>query len=192
MTTEGSVAVRALPVSAVPGWSLPRHGCPARPTYSDRVPGTHAVLNPPAPNLAHGLRSPREDLRRRQDHHAADAARPGYPGRWRRDDPGPRLPGPGPLAGGILAGAYSWPAIFLVNAPIGVVLLLVGLRALSESRNPSAPAIDIPGTILSVLGIGALTYGLVEGGSRGWTSPVIQGSFAAAVLILAVFAAVEW
>ncbi|MFC7585827.1 MFS transporter [Nonomuraea antimicrobica] len=39
--------------------------------------------------------------------------------------------------------------------------------------------------------MGALTYGLIEGGSRGWTSPVVLGSFAAAVVIIAVFIAVE-
>ncbi|MGW4957531.1 DHA2 family efflux MFS transporter permease subunit [Nonomuraea sp. NPDC004186] len=97
----------------------------------------------------------------------------------------------GPLAGGILVDAFGWPAIFLVNAPIGAILLLVGMRVLSESRNPNAPAIDLPGTVLSVLGVGALTFGLIEGGSRGWTSPVILGTFAAAVAILAVFVVVE-
>ena len=97
----------------------------------------------------------------------------------------------GPVAGGVLTEAFGWPAIFLVNLPIGVVLLLVGLRHLGESRNPSAPAIDIPGTVLSVLVVGALTYGLIEGGARGWTSPVILGSFAAAVILLAAFVAVE-
>ena len=97
----------------------------------------------------------------------------------------------GPLAGGILVDAFGWPAIFLVNAPVGAVLLLAGLRVLGESRNPAAPAIDLPGTVLSVLGLGALTYGLIEGGSRGWTSPVILGSFAAAVVVLAVFVVVE-
>lgn len=97
----------------------------------------------------------------------------------------------GPLAGGILVEAFGWPAIFLVNVPIGAILIFAALPTLSESRNPNAPAIDIPGTVLSVLGVGALTYGLIEGGSQGWTSPVILGSFAAAVVILAVFIAVE-
>ncbi|NIH77729.1 MFS transporter [Amycolatopsis viridis] len=97
----------------------------------------------------------------------------------------------GPLAGGILVEAFGWPAIFLVNLPIGVVLLLAGMRVLTESRNTGAPAIDVPGTVLSVLGVGALTYGLIEGGSRGWTDPVILGSFAVAVVVLAVFVAVE-
>ncbi|WP_369149180.1 MFS transporter [Streptomyces sp. R44] len=97
----------------------------------------------------------------------------------------------GPVAGGVLTDAFGWPAIFLVNLPIGVVLVLVGLRSLEETRNPSAPAIDVPGTVLSALGVGALTYGLIEGGARGWTSPVILGSFAAAAILLAAFTAVE-
>ncbi|MFH9073633.1 MFS transporter [Streptomyces alboflavus] len=97
----------------------------------------------------------------------------------------------GPVAGGVLTDAFGWPAIFLVNLPIGAVLLVLGLRHLGESRNPGAPAIDIPGTVLSVLGVGALTYGLIEGGARGWTEPVILGSFAAGAVLLAAFVAVE-
>ncbi|MET9079251.1 MFS transporter [Streptomyces sp. NPDC004232] len=97
----------------------------------------------------------------------------------------------GPVAGGVLTEAFGWPAIFLVNLPIGVVLLLVGLRHLDESRNPSAAAIDIPGTVLSILAVGMLTYGLIEGSVRGWTSPVILGSFTAAVILLAAFVTVE-
>ncbi|MFE3193745.1 MFS transporter [Nocardia sp. NPDC059240] len=97
----------------------------------------------------------------------------------------------GPVAGGVLTDVFGWPAIFLVNLPIGLILLVVGRRSLVETRNPSAPAIDIPGTVLSVLGVGVLTYGLIEGGARGWTSPVILGSFATAAIILAAFVAVE-
>ncbi|TDU90406.1 DHA2 family methylenomycin A resistance protein-like MFS transporter [Kribbella voronezhensis] len=97
----------------------------------------------------------------------------------------------GPVAGGVLTDAFGWPAIFLVNLPIGVILLLIGLRHLEESRNPNAPAIDLPGTALSVLAVGALTYGLIEGGARGWTSPMILGSFAAAAILFAGFVAVE-
>jgi DHA2 family methylenomycin A resistance protein-like MFS transporter len=97
----------------------------------------------------------------------------------------------GPVAGGVLTEAFGWPAIFLVNVPIGVVLLLAGLRTLEETRNPNAPAIDVPGTVLSVVGVGALTYSLIEGGARGWTSPAVLASSTAAVLLLAAFVAVE-
>ncbi|MFJ9083975.1 MULTISPECIES: MFS transporter [unclassified Streptomyces] len=97
----------------------------------------------------------------------------------------------GPVAGGALTQAFGWPAIFLVNVPIGVVLLVVGRRVLKESRTPEPGALDIPGTILSVLGVGTLSYALIEGGSRGWTSPVILGGFAAAAVLLGAFVAVE-
>ncbi|GGK45029.1 MFS transporter [Nocardia camponoti] len=97
----------------------------------------------------------------------------------------------GPVAGGVLTDAFGWPAIFLVNLPIGLVLLAIGLRGLDETRNPHAPAIDIPGTALSIVGVGALTYGLIEGGARGWTSPVILSSFTIGVVLLAAFVAVE-
>ncbi|SEG56881.1 MFS transporter, DHA2 family, methylenomycin A resistance protein [Actinacidiphila yanglinensis] len=97
----------------------------------------------------------------------------------------------GPVAGGVLAQAFGWPAIFLVNVPIGVILLVAGRRVLKESRNPDARALDVPGTTLSVLGVGTLAYALIEGGSRGWTSPVILGGFAAAAVLLAAFVAVE-
>ncbi|MEU3664241.1 MFS transporter [Streptomyces sp. NPDC032940] len=97
----------------------------------------------------------------------------------------------GPVAGGVLTQTFGWPAIFLVNLPIGALLLLLGLRHLGESRNPNAPAIDIPGTVLSVPAVGLATYGLIEGGARGWTSPVVLGGFAAAAILLASFIAVE-
>lgn len=97
----------------------------------------------------------------------------------------------GPLAGGILTDAFGWPAIFLVNLPIGVVLLLIGTRVLSESRNPAAAAVDVPGQVLSILGVGALAFGLIEAGDQGWTSPLIGGSFAAAAVLLALFVATE-
>lgn len=97
----------------------------------------------------------------------------------------------GPVAGGVLTEAFGWPAIFLVNLPIGLLLLLLGLRRLEETRNPDAPAVDVPGTVLSVLTVGVLTYGLIEGGARGWTSPPILGSFAAAAVLLVAFLVVE-
>ncbi|MER5448722.1 MFS transporter [Streptomyces sp. NPDC002764] len=97
----------------------------------------------------------------------------------------------GPLAGGLLVDAFDWRAIFLINLPIGLVLLVVGLRVLGESRNPAAPPLDLPGQALSVLGVGALTFGLIEAGDRGWTSPLILGSFAASALLLALFVVVE-
>jgi MFS family permease len=91
----------------------------------------------------------------------------------------------GPVAGGILTDAFGWPSIFLVNVPIGVISLLAGTRVLGESRNPAAPRLDIAGQALSVLGVGALTFGLIAAGDHGWASPLILGSLAAAAVLLA-------
>ncbi|GLY66531.1 MFS transporter [Amycolatopsis taiwanensis] len=64
----------------------------------------------------------------------------------------------GPLGGGVPTDAFGWPAVFVVNLPIGAVLLLAGLRSLGESRNPSAPAIASRG---GPVRSGGLTYRLI-------------------------------
>lgn len=97
----------------------------------------------------------------------------------------------GPVVGGILVDAFGWPSIFLVNLPIGVITLVIGWRVLPESRNPAARAFDLPGQALSVLGVGALTFGLIEAGARGWTSPLILSCFGAAVVLITLFLVVE-
>ncbi|GAB3958446.1 MFS transporter [Actinoallomurus acanthiterrae] len=97
----------------------------------------------------------------------------------------------GPVAGGVLTDAFGWPSIFLVNLPIGVTALLAGMRVLGESRNPAAPALDIAGQALSILGVGALTFGLIAAGDHGWGSPLILGSLAAAAVLLALFVAAQ-
>ncbi|MEV0401878.1 MFS transporter [Actinoallomurus sp. NPDC050550] len=97
----------------------------------------------------------------------------------------------GPVAGGVLTDTFGWPSIFLVNLPIGVISLLAGMRVLGESRNPAAPTLDIAGQALSILGVGALTFGLIAAGDHGWGSPLILGSLAAAAVLLASFVAVE-
>lgn len=97
----------------------------------------------------------------------------------------------GPLIGGTLIQVASWPAIFFVNLPIGVVALISGWRILAESRNPNARRIDLPGQVLVIAGLAALTYALIEGESQGWTSPLILSLFAGAAVFLVAFLIVE-
>src|SRR4051794_8647402 len=97
----------------------------------------------------------------------------------------------GPVAGGWLLEGHGWGAIFLVNIPIVLLALAAGRFLVPESRDETAPRLDLPGFGLSFAGLTALVWGIIEAPSRGWTDPVILLAFAGAVLALAVFAAWE-
>ena len=97
----------------------------------------------------------------------------------------------GPVLGGLLIQVSGWQAIFVVNLPIGVLALVLGLRVLAESRNPAANRVDVPGQLLAIGGLAALTYALIEGQAAGWSSPFIVALFAASALLLIAFLLVE-
>jgi EmrB/QacA subfamily drug resistance transporter len=97
----------------------------------------------------------------------------------------------GPLAGGWLIATASWPAIFFVNLPIGLLALAVGVPALSESRNPNARRVDLPGQVLVTGALFCLIMALIESSSQGWTSPLILGLLLGSALLLAAFLLVE-
>ena len=97
----------------------------------------------------------------------------------------------GPLVGGLLIQIGNWPTIFLVNLPIGLVALAFAWSGLSESRNPNAQRIDLPGQLLVIVGLSCLVMALIESSSVGWTSPLILGLFGGAVVFLIAFLLVE-
>ena len=95
----------------------------------------------------------------------------------------------GPLVGGPLTDAFGWPAIFLVNLPIGAVVLLAG-RWIGESRDPEHGALDLTGQLLGVLWIGALTFAVIEAGRTGFDALTLTTG-ALGVVALAAFVFVE-
>lgn len=97
----------------------------------------------------------------------------------------------GPLFGGVLIESFSWHAIFLINLPVGVLALVLGVRWLIESRNPHAGHLDIPGQIFVTAGLFCLIMGLIQGEREGWGSPLIVGLLVGSVLLLGAFLAVE-
>jgi DHA2 family methylenomycin A resistance protein-like MFS transporter len=97
----------------------------------------------------------------------------------------------GPLVGGLLIQIASWPAIFFVNLPLGVVALALGWLMLAESYNPKAQHIDLPGVVLVTGTLVCLILALVESSSHSWTSALILGLFSGAALCLVAFLLVE-
>jgi EmrB/QacA subfamily drug resistance transporter len=78
-------------------------------------------------------------------------------------------PAAGPILSGWLIGLASWHWIFLINLPIGIVALLVGMKYLPIIERHKTPALDIWGMILAPIAFSTLAYGMSEGGSD-WTS----------------------
>ena len=94
----------------------------------------------------------------------------------------------GPSLGGLIVDSASWRWIFLINLPVGVVGVLLTLRIVPESRNPTAvESLDLPGVGLVSASLFCLTFALVEGQRLGWTSAAILGLFAASVAGLLLF-----
>ncbi len=98
----------------------------------------------------------------------------------------------GPLLGGYLIAAASWRWIFFINIPIGVAVLVLSARHVPESRDASsASPIDIPGAALATLALAGMTYGLIEGPSRGWADPLVIAMLAAGGASAVAFLVVE-
>jgi EmrB/QacA subfamily drug resistance transporter len=98
----------------------------------------------------------------------------------------------GPLLGGVITQQIDWSWIFFVNVPVGILAIVVARLAISESRDTSAEQrLDLPGLLTSAIGLFALTYGLIEANTYGWTSTRILALFAIAVVALVAFVFLE-
>jgi EmrB/QacA subfamily drug resistance transporter len=97
----------------------------------------------------------------------------------------------GPISGGFLLEHFDWSSIFLVNLPIVAIGLVAGTILIPESRDPDPKKLDFPGAVLSIAGLTAIVWGLIEASERGWTDSKILGAFAVGSAILAAFIAWE-
>jgi EmrB/QacA subfamily drug resistance transporter len=98
----------------------------------------------------------------------------------------------GPTLGGLLTEYVGWQWIFLINVPVGLVAVLVGLAIIRESREPEAMhRIDFVGTALLSISLFTLTLALIRGQEAGWSSAFITGLFGAWAVSGALFVLVE-
>ena len=97
----------------------------------------------------------------------------------------------GPVLGGWLVETISWRAVFFINIPLAILVIVISLRHVPESSNAARGRLDWFGAILVTLGLGALVYGLIESPSRGFVHPVVVSALTSAIVLLALFGVVE-
>src|SRR5438067_2816812 len=82
----------------------------------------------------------------------------------------------GPVTGGWLIEHVSWRAVFFLNVPLAVMVLVLSLRFMNESRDPLRTSeIDWAGAALAVLGLGSTVFGLLEWAPLGARHPLVLG-----------------
>lgn len=103
--------------------------------------------------------------------------------------------GVGVAMGGVVSGAllehFWWGSIFLINVAVVVVALVAGFFLIPRSREKIHAPLDPLGAVLSIVGLAALVYGIIEGPDNGWMSTQTLVTFGAAIAILGAFVAWE-
>ena len=93
----------------------------------------------------------------------------------------------GPLVGGALIDWFWWGAAFLVVVPVALVAVVAVGVTVPPSRRLQEGPLDVPGALLSILGLGGIVFGVIEGPDRGWGQAVVLVPFCVGVLSTAIF-----
>ncbi len=98
----------------------------------------------------------------------------------------------GPVLGGFVTDALSWRWVFLMVVPLALLVVLIALWRVPESRDDEVEGgLDYGGALLVTLGLGGLTFGLLRSSSTLWADPVVLGSVVLGVFSLGAFLRVE-
>lgn len=107
----------------------------------------------------------------------------------------------GPVLGGLLLQhpdwsswltGNDWGAVFLINAPIVLVGLIAIWRVVPETRNPNPQRLDVPGLVLSIVGMTLLIYGIIDASQTlSWVAPSVLLPMAGGIAVIALFLVLE-
>ena len=93
----------------------------------------------------------------------------------------------GLLTSGLVLEQWSWRSVFAVNVVLAVIAIVGTLRFVPESADPDAPGVDWTGAALSVVGLGAFVYSIIEAPTAGWASAQTLVGLGASLVLLAGF-----
>ncbi|OWU84224.1 hypothetical protein ATO6_14395 [Oceanicola sp. 22II-s10i] len=93
----------------------------------------------------------------------------------------------GPVIGGVLL-IFGWQWVFLVNVPIGLVAIVIGMRVLPAIPGQDVPWPDLIGALLATAGVALWIFGLITAGTQGWTATGAWSGMAAGLVLLVIFA----
>ncbi|MEY9871187.1 EmrB/QacA subfamily drug resistance transporter [Streptacidiphilus sp. MAP12-33] len=99
-----------------------------------------------------------------------------------------------PVLGGVLVDTLGWRWVFLVNLPLGLAALAFGVAFLREPTADDARSrrLDVPGLLLSAVGLAALMYGVCTGPDLGWNAPPVLATLLAGTALLGAAGRHQW
>jgi EmrB/QacA subfamily drug resistance transporter len=97
----------------------------------------------------------------------------------------------GGLVGGALTELLSWRWVLLVNVPVGLAVLAMAARLLTDRVVEHRPRLDVPGAVTATSGLGALVFGITQTEAHGWASAQTLVPIAVALVLLTTFVALQ-